>query len=222
MSQVIHSILVGASLVLTQLFTLNVISDDKPSSVAIHMVYVSKTRNFYNWIFNVNFFFGGYFTLFPLSKYVYQPKVLKFIFFSFSSFFIRISMVMYLRYYWLQQSLMVVETALWKFNGKALTVQVRICTRQGAIYRTSRVTAYSVSEIKQNHNPFPGTLTGVKAWTGPAGSKRLSLPDFHTIGTWMWKSCQLYAPAALTPGNIPSTEGGRRDKVNEKYQWHLR
>lgn len=62
-------------------------------------------------------------------------------------------MVMYLCHYWLQQSLMVVQTALCKFGGKALTVQVRIYTRQGAIYRTSRVTAYSVSENKQNHDP---------------------------------------------------------------------
>ena len=53
-------------------------------------------------------------------------------------------MVMYLCHRWLQQSLIVVEAALCKFSGKALTVQVRICTRQGAIYRTSRVTAYSV------------------------------------------------------------------------------
>jgi len=113
---------------LTQLVALNVISDDKPSSVAIHMVYVSKTRNFYIWIFNVKVCFAGCFTLFALSNYVYQPNVLKFIFFSFSSFFIRISVVMYLCHHWLQQSLKVMETALCKFNGKALTVQVRICT----------------------------------------------------------------------------------------------
>jgi len=134
---------------LTQLFVLNVISDDKPSSVAIHVVYISKTRNFYIWIFNVNFFFVRYFTLFALSNYVYQSKVLKFIFFSFSSFFICISMVMNLCHHWLQQSLKVMEAALCKFNGKALTVQVRICTRQGAIYRAPRVTAYSVSKNKQ-------------------------------------------------------------------------
>ena len=166
--------------------------------------------------------------MFPLSNYVYQPIVLKFIFFSFSSFFIRVSMVMYLCHRWLQQSLIVVEAALCKFSGKALTVQVRICTRQGAIYRTSRVTAYYVSEKRRrrrrrrrrgkrekekekknnkeekerkkkierkkerkkkerkkekNHAPFPGTPIDVKAWTGPEGSRRLSLPYFHTIGT---------------------------------------
>jgi len=92
-------------------------------------------------------------------------------------------MVMYLYHHWLQQSLKAMETALCKFNGKALTVQVRIYTRQGAIYRAPRVTAYSVSENKQNHNPFHGTPIGVKAWTGPEGSRRFSLPNFHTVGT---------------------------------------
>ena len=182
----IYGILAGASLFFSKLFDFNIISDDKPSSVAIHIVCVTKTRNFYNWIFNVNVFSLCYFTLFPLSNYVYQPKVLKFIFFGFSSFLIRISMATYLCHHWLQQSLLGVEKALCKFNGKALTVQVGICTCQGAIYRTSRVTAYSLSENKQNHNPSPGTPIGVKAWTGPECSRRLSLPNFHTIGTWMW------------------------------------
>ena len=131
----------------------------------------------------MNVFFVGHLTLLPLSNYVYQPKVLKFIFFSFRSFFIRISRVIYLCHHWLQQSLMVVQTAPCKFSGEAHTVQVRICTRQGAIYRTLRVTAYSVSENKENHNPFPGTPIGVKAWRGPEGSTRLSPPDFHRTDT---------------------------------------
>jgi hypothetical protein len=38
----------------------------------------------------------------------------------------------------------------------------------------------------------------LQAWTGPEGSRRLRLPDFKTIGTWKWKGCQRYAPAAFT------------------------
>jgi len=37
-----------------------------------------------------------------------------------------------------------------------------------------------------------------QAWLGPEGSRRLRLPDFKIIGTWRWKSCQPYAPAAFT------------------------
>ena len=39
----------------------------------------------------------------------------------------------------------------------------------------------------------------LRALTGREGSRRLRLPDFKTIGTWRWKGCQPYAPAAFTP-----------------------
>jgi hypothetical protein len=39
----------------------------------------------------------------------------------------------------------------------------------------------------------------LQAMTGPEGSRRLRLPDFKTIDTWRWQSCQPYAPAAFTP-----------------------
>ena len=42
--------------------------------------------------------------------------------------------------------------------------------------------------------------------TAPEGSRRLRLPDYNTIVTCRWKSCQPYTPAAFTPpGNNPST-----------------
>ena len=51
-----------------------------------------------------------------------------------------------------------------------------------------------------------GRAIPVQAWTGPAGSRRLRLPDFKTIVTWRWSGCQPCAPAAFTPqGNIPGT-----------------
>lgn len=114
----IYSILAGASLVLIQLFALNVTSDDKPLSVAIQMVYCIEDTEFLQLNFQCELFYVGYFTVFPLFNYVYQLKVLKFFFFSsFSSFFIRISVVMYLRHHWLQQRLMVVEMALCSYSS---------------------------------------------------------------------------------------------------------
>jgi hypothetical protein len=40
--------------------------------------------------------------------------------------------------------------------------------------------------------------------TGPEGSRRLRLPDFKTIGTRRWQSCQPYALAAFTPRKYSS------------------
>ena len=42
----------------------------------------------------------------------------------------------------------------------------------------------------------------VQARTGHEVSWWLKLPDFKIIGTWMWQSCQPYAPAAFTPQEI--------------------
>ena len=44
-----------------------------------------------------------------------------------------------------------------------------------------------------------GKSITVQAWRGPEGPRRLRLPDFYTIGTWMWYGCQPYAPVAFTP-----------------------
>jgi hypothetical protein len=70
--------------------------------------------------------------------------------------------------------------------------------------------------------------------TGPEGSRRLRLPDFKTIGTWKWKGCQPYVPAVFTSRkyswysflleaeSTPGSQCGRKDYVNEKFQWHNR
>ena len=47
-----------------------------------------------------------------------------------------------------------------------------------------------------------GKAVPLQAWTGPEVSRRLRLPDFKSIGTWRWKGCQPYAPAAFTPQEI--------------------
>ena len=47
-----------------------------------------------------------------------------------------------------------------------------------------------------------GKAIPVRAWTGPQGSRRLSLPDFKTADIWRWKICQPYALAAFTPQEI--------------------
>jgi len=47
-----------------------------------------------------------------------------------------------------------------------------------------------------------GKAIPLQAWTGLEGSRRLRLPDFKTISTWMWQGCQPYTPAAFTPKEI--------------------
>jgi len=46
--------------------------------------------------------------------------------------------------------------------------------------------------VKRQRNP----------WTGPQGSRRLRLPDFITLATGRWSSCQLYAPTTFTPSKF--------------------
>jgi hypothetical protein len=71
----------------------------------------------------------------------------------------------------------------------------------------------------------------VQPWTGPEGSRRLRLPDFMTVGTWMWSGCQAYTPAAFTPPrkyswysflleaeSTPGPQRGRKDSVSEQFQ----
>jgi hypothetical protein len=60
------------------------------------------------------------------------------------------------------------------------------------------------ANICDGHLPLPkynskGKAIPLQALTGPEGSRRLRLPDFKTIGTWRWHSCQPYAPAGFTP-----------------------
>jgi hypothetical protein len=47
-----------------------------------------------------------------------------------------------------------------------------------------------------------GKAIPLQAWTGPEGSRRVSLPDFKTVGTWRWQGCQPYAPAVFIPQEI--------------------
>jgi hypothetical protein len=89
-------------------------------------------------------------------------------------------------------------------------------------------------ELRKTRLPQVKQATPLQAWTGPEGSRRLRFPDFKTIGTWRWQGCQPYAPAAFTPRKYSrysflleaeSTSGpqcGRKDYVNEKFQWHHR
>jgi hypothetical protein len=47
-----------------------------------------------------------------------------------------------------------------------------------------------------------GRAIPLQARTGREVYKSLKLPDFKTIGTWRWLSCQPYAPPAFTPQEI--------------------
>jgi hypothetical protein len=74
----------------------------------------------------------------------------------------------------------------------------------------------------------------LQAWSGPEGSRRLRLPDFKTIGTWMWWGYQPYTPATFTPRkyswysfllkaeSTPEPQCGRKDYINKKFQLHHR
>jgi hypothetical protein len=55
----------------------------------------------------------------------------------------------------------------------------------------------SLPRLKVKGKPIP-----LQSWTSPEGSRRLRLPDFQTIGTWIWCVCQPYAPGAFTPQEI--------------------
>jgi hypothetical protein len=44
-----------------------------------------------------------------------------------------------------------------------------------------------------------GKAIPLQGWTGPEGSRRFSLPDFKTIGTWGRLGCQPYSPTTFTP-----------------------
>jgi len=69
-------------------------------------------------------------------------------------------------------------------------------------------------------------------WTGPEGSSRLTFTEFIKIDTWESSGCQPYTPAAFTWRKhfwysfllkAESTLGphcGRKDYVNDKFQWH--
>jgi hypothetical protein len=55
--------------------------------------------------------------------------------------------------------------------------------------------------IIQKHQPVKGKgkVILLQDRTGTAGSRRLRLQDFKTIGMWMWWGCQLYTLATFTP-----------------------
>ena len=63
----------------------------------------------------------------------------------------------------------------------------------------------------------------LQAWTCPEGSRRLRLPDFKTIGTWIWPPLPLrkyfWYSLLLEAESISGPYWGRKDYVNEKFQW---
>ena len=76
--------------------------------------------------------------------------------------------------------------------------QISTTSRQQHLLTCSQTPWQSNSHIQQLGK---GKTIPLQAWTGPEVSRRLRLPDFKTIGTWKWYSCQPYAPAAFTTGN---------------------
>jgi len=87
-----------------------------------------------------------------------------------------------------------------------------------------------------------GKAIPLQAWTDPGGSRRLSLPDFKTIGTWRWKKLSALRTGRLYPQDmflVLISVGGTRwrswlrhcitsqkvagsipDSVSEIFHWH--
>ena len=67
-------------------------------------------------------------------------------------------------------------------------------------YTVNNHTYNHTSQKTQRISPTQTSrLTEYSFWTGRVGSRRLTLPDFKTIGTSRGQVCQPYAPAAFTP-----------------------
>jgi len=96
--------------------------------------------------------------------------------------------------------------ASWKFSG----TQPLRCLATGPTITIARVCVC--------------VYVKVNVWTGPEDSRRLRLPDFETVGTWMWYGCQSYAPAAFTAKlSQPQGLGAARSIMSmKKFQWHHR
>jgi hypothetical protein len=98
----------------------------------------------------------------------------------------------------------------------------------------------SLADVKNTFTPphifkVKGTATPVQTWTCPEGSRRLRIPDFMTICTWRWQSCQPYTPAAFIPQEIllvlisvkrlsrpQGHSAAGRIMSGEKFRWHHR
>jgi hypothetical protein len=99
------------------------------------------------------------------------------------------------------------------------------------LLETSRIDSSREAHFFAKWYKGKGKEIPLEALTGPEGSRRLKLPNFKTIGTWMWQGCQPYAPTAFTPSkyswysflleaeSAPGPQCDRKDYVNEKIMW---
>jgi hypothetical protein len=111
-------------------------------------------------------------------------------------------------------------------HDSMMQLHLHVVHRQGAASSSKRHT--HVRKVQW------GKAIPLQALTDPKDSRRLRLPDFKTIGTWRWQSCQPYAPPAFTPRkyswysflleaeSTPGPQCNRKDYVNEKIPWHHR
>jgi hypothetical protein len=87
-------------------------------------------------------------------------------------------------------------TAKWN-QRDALFIQ--FIENEGSLH-VSSTTCSSSGGAKQT---ALGKASPLQALTGYEGSRRLSIPDFKTVGTWRWQGCLPYAPAAFNPSKYP-------------------
>jgi hypothetical protein len=79
-----------------------------------------------------------------------------------------------------------------------------VCVCYGIVYSTWHSVCSVNNEVQSRKYSFrvKGKAMPLQTWTGPEGSRRLTLSDFKTFSTWMWRGCQPYTPAAFTPQAI--------------------
>jgi hypothetical protein len=118
----------------------------------------------------------------------------------------------------------------WQHHGNCVKKWDRLALCHPLSLRRGALTANTWESAVQ----VKGKAIPLQALTGPEGSMRLRLPDFKTIETQRQQGCQPYRPAAFTPRkyswysflleaeSTPGPECGRKDYVNEKFQWHHR
>ena len=78
-----------------------------------------------------------------------------------------------------------IQAIYWQYFGRQGLYIIYSCgdKTSGEIYR---VVQKSVDRLPYTTISCKGNAIPLQAWTGPEGSRRLRIPDFKTIGTWMW------------------------------------
>ena len=73
----------------------------------------------------------------------------------------------------------------WHNSQRALSAEGTEQSKATGLEKTYELCYVSLHLTVSVHD-VKGKANSLQAWTGPEGSRRLSLTDFKTIGTWRW------------------------------------